>query len=78
MTTKVLRLKGCRPSKEVIQEYSNLFAEYGAARHRLDHSLPKEIKAMETRIAELKAELDEAKRQEALQAPEANEQAAMQ
>lgn len=58
------KLKGCRPSKTVIQELSNAFAEYGAARHRMDISLPKEITNLANRLDELRLELTESQAQE--------------
>ncbi len=64
------KLKGCRPSDTVGQELTNLFAAYGAASHRLAFTLPNDIKGMEKRITELRAELDEAQKQEAQKGPE--------
>lgn len=58
------RLKGCRPSKQVIQDFSNICAEYGAAQYRLT-TLPIEIERLQSRLDDLQLELSAARIQEA-------------
>lgn len=57
------KLKGCRPSQEVIQDFSNKCAELGGAVLRLEQ-LPQDITKIKSRLSELQLELNEAKRQE--------------
>ena len=58
------KLKGCRPSEQVRIELSNRFMDYGAAKHRLEVSLPKDIETLNTTIKELHLELMESMKQE--------------
>lgn len=60
------KLKGCRPSQEVMQEYSNVCTDFGAASHRAKQITLIELPKMSERMDELLQELHAAKKQEAL------------
>lgn len=59
------KLKGCRPSEQVNQEWLNTLADYGVIAYKIKH-LPEDAIRIDARITELKIELDESRRQEAL------------
>lgn len=59
-----VKLKGCRPSQTILEEFSHICTNRGAAAHRV-WKLNKEIEKFDLRLEELSLELEESRKQEA-------------
>lgn len=59
------KLRGCRPSNDIMVEFTNECAAFGAAELRI-REIQEDQEKMQDRLNELKLELDIARKQEAL------------
>lgn len=58
------KLKGCRPSNDILIDITNTSAHYGAAKYRLETTLPIDLANIKGRLDELHLEMTAARKQE--------------